>query len=312
MKRRLKDIATALIRYLVFNAPWGVREAILRACIDRIGVVEIGARIFPSLKVVEVGVTGDRGIVTSAWNDNTVLPEYAATGTFASTVTSMLERFFDDGAGTYIDVGANIGLTIIPIARNPRVRCFAFEPEPMNFEFLKRNVTRNAPNGTVDFQKVALYHSRGSMSLAIADGNIGDHRLTRGGVAGRRTVEISTVPLDDFLSQVVEPLAIKIDTQGAEPFIIAGGQQVLAKAGLLVMEFCPFLMGQLGGDANIAIELLSGFDKAAIMTGGIAEVPNFVPIEQAQSALRHKTQTARPTDEDYLDIIAIRSKPGPD
>ena len=110
----------------------------------------------------------------------------------------------------------------------------------MNFEFLKRNVTRNAPNGTVDFQKVALYHSRGSMSLAIADGNIGDHRLTRGGVAGRRTVEISTVPLDDFLSQVNEPLAIKIDTQGAEPFITAAWARSLPRLDCLSWNFARF------------------------------------------------------------------------
>jgi FkbM family methyltransferase len=308
MKRPLKDIVTAMIRYMVFRAPWGVREAILQACVERVGLAEIGSRILPKLKIIEVGVAGDRGTVTSSWNDNAVLPEYAATGTFAPTVTSSLESFFGDGGGTFIDVGANIGLTTIPIARNPRVRCISFEPEPLNFQFLTRNVARNAPDGTVDFQQVALYHSRGSMSLAIADGNIGDHRLTQGSVAGRRTIEILTVPLDDFLEQVVEPLAIKIDTQGAEPFIIAGGQQVLAKAGLLIMEFCPFLMGQLGGDANVLIELLSGFDRAAVMEGGIAEVPNFVSIEQAQDVLRRKIQIARATDGDYLDIMAIRSR----
>jgi hypothetical protein len=71
-------------------------------------------------------------MVTSVWNDRFVLPEYAATGTFAETVTSALTDFLR-GGGTYIDVGANIGLTIIPVARNPNVHCLAFEPEPVNF-----------------------------------------------------------------------------------------------------------------------------------------------------------------------------------
>ena len=304
--RPIKNIVNQMIRYFVFHAPWGAREAMLQACIDRVGPREVSARVLPRLKIVELGVSGDRGIVCSSSNDNSVLPEYAETGTFASTVTATLSAFFGSGGGTYMDIGANIGLTTIPLARNPLVRCIAFEPEPQNFEFLKRNVARNAPRATVDFQPVALFRSRGTMSLAIADGNIGDHRLTEKGVAGRRSVEIPTMPLDDFLPRVVEPLAIKIDTQGAEPFIIEGGRQVLGRAGLLAIEFCPYLIGQLGGDANLVIDLLSGFDQAAVMSGGKAETPNLVSIAEAQSILRSKLANARATDEDYLDIIAVR------
>ena len=307
MGRPLKNIITAIIRWAVFCVPWGVREAITQACIDRSGARAIGARLFPRLNIVELGVPGDRGIITSAWNDTGVLPEYAETGTFARSVTSALVDFFGAGGGTYIDIGANIGLTTIPVARNPLVRCIAFEPEPLNFSFLKRNVARNAADGTVDFQQVALYHSRGIMSLAVADGNIGDHRLTQGEIPGRQTVEISTLLLDDFLDKIVEPLAIKIDTQGAEPSILAGGRKVVAKAGLLAMEFCPFLIEQLGGDPNVVIDLLSDFDRVAIMQGGVAESPIFDTSEVAQRILRRKLETARPTDDDYLDIMAVRS-----
>jgi FkbM family methyltransferase len=303
----VKQLATALIRYLVFHAPWGVREAMLQACIDRIGPVEVGSRLFPKLKVVEIGATGDRGVVTSAWNDHFVLPEYAETGTFAEVVTAALTDFFGADGGTYMDVGANIGLTTIPLARNPRVQCLAFEPEPLNFGFLQRNVARNAPGGMVDFHQVALFNERGSMSLSIADANIGDHRLTKAGVPGRRSIEIPTVPLDDFVDRISGKLAIKIDTQGAEPFVIAGGQKVLAKAGLLAMEFCPFLMKQLGGDPDVVIAAMSGFDRIAVMTGGKAETPNFVSTETAQTILRDKLRTAEASDGDYVDIMAVRA-----
>src|SRR6185436_16328316 len=41
----------------------------------------------------------------------------------------MLTRFFDKHrAGTFIDIGANIGLITIPIAKLPFVRCRCFEP----------------------------------------------------------------------------------------------------------------------------------------------------------------------------------------
>ncbi len=307
----MKQLSKALLRYLVFHAPWGAREAVLQACIDRVGAVEVGSRLFPKLKVIEIGAAGDRGIVTSAWNDLFVLPEYAATGTFAETVTSALTDFFGNGGGTYMDVGANIGLTTIPVARNPQVQCLAFEPEPTNFGFLQRNVARNAPEGMVEFHQVALFHERGSMSLSIADANIGDHRLTLAGVPGRRSIEIPTVPLDDFYTRITGPLAIKIDTQGAEPFVLAGAQKILAKVGLLVIEFCPFLMQQLGGDPNVVIEAVSGFDRIAVMSGGRAETPIFVSVDAAQKILRDKVKTADASDGDYLDIMAVRSeRPG--
>jgi FkbM family methyltransferase len=278
----------------------------LDACLDRVGHWEVALRLLPKLKIVEIGAAGDRGVVTSSWNDYATLPEYAMTGTYAETVTKELLNFFGAAGGTYLDIGANIGMTTIPIARNPHVRCLAFEPEPLNFEFLKRNVARNAEGSSVELHQIALFHSRTSMSLAIADKNVGDHRLTIGGVPGRRTIEISAVPLDDFIDRITGPLAVKVDTQGAEPFIIAGGRKVFAKADLVVMEFCPYLMRQLGGDPNIVIELMSGFDRVAVMKGGIAEVPNYIGPAEAERILREKLQTAAATDGDYFDIMATR------
>ena len=44
------------------------------------------------------------------------------------------------------------------------------------------------------------------------------------------------------------PLAVKIDTQGAEPFVVSGGKETLGRAGLIVSEFGPDGMAQLGGN----------------------------------------------------------------
>ena len=302
----MKTFAKKAIADLVFRAPWGVREAMLDGYLRRVGVNDLRARVLPAFNIVEVASTGDRGIVTSVWNDTYVLPEYGETGTFAPFVAKALLDFFRDGPGTYLDIGANIGLMTIPVARNPHVHCFAFEPEPINFDLLRRNVLRNAPQGNVSFQNVALFHSRGSLSLAVAERNIGDHRLTTGEISGRETVRVAAVPLDDYLDQIVGPVAAKIDTQGAEPFIIAGGQKVLERVGLLAMEFCPFLMRQLGGDPEIVIDLVDSFGEVAIMSGGKAETPNFLPPAEAGKILRRKLATADDTDSDYLDILARR------
>jgi FkbM family methyltransferase len=304
MKKTLKSI----IHYAVSHAPRGARNVILDACLDRLDYAEIYSHLLPRCKLVEIAATGDRGVVASASTDTMVICEYAMTGTFAATVTEVLKNFFDATGGTYIDIGANIGLMTIPLARNPLIRCIAFEPDPVNFGFLERNVARSAPDSSVELHQIALYHVRASLALALAEGNIGDHRLTISGVPGRRTVEVVALPLDDFSNRVSGPLAVKIDTQGAEPFIIAGGEQVLAQADLLVMEFCPYLMHQLGGDPEIPINLVTQFSRVAVMPGGKSVVPNYEGAAEAAARLRAKLMTALDTDADYFDVIAVRGK----
>jgi len=274
--------------------------------LDQMRLGDVYSQVLPRCGVVEVAANGDRGVVGSPAGDTMVIVEYTRTGTFAPAATEALKAFFAIAGGTYFDIGANIGLTTIPFASDPRIRCIAFEPEPVNFGFLHRNIARNTPGSSVALHQVALFHERTTLSLAVAEGNIGDHRLTIAGIPGRRTVKVPAVPLDDFIDNITPPLAVKIDTQGAEPYVIAGGPKVLRQAGLLVMEFCPHLMRQLGGDPEIPISLVSNFQSVAIMRGGKAERPRYGSAADGVQAMRDKLRTARETDEDYLDIIARR------
>jgi FkbM family methyltransferase len=302
----LKSWAKGTIRNAVFCAPQALREIMLATCVDRLRLDQRYSRLLPACKLVEIAAEGDRGIVTSSANDTMVLCEYARSGTFAPNLTEILMKFFGSEGGTYVDIGANIGLMTIPLARNPRIHCLAFEPEPVNFGLLQRNLSRNAPGNAVELHQIALYKSRALLSLAVADGNIGDHRLITSEIPSRQTIKVIAQPLDDFLDRISEPLAVKIDTQGAEPFIIAGGHKVLAKADLLVFEFCPFLMRQLGGDPEILIDLVAGFERVAVTRGGKPDHPSFERPAQASTVLRKKLVMPSDTDQDYLDVIAVR------
>jgi FkbM family methyltransferase len=177
------------------------------------------------------------------------------------------------------------------------------------------NVTRNVEGASVEFHPVALFESHSTMTMAISNRNFGDHRLTRSGVSDRRTIQVPTVPLDDFLDRVEGKLAVKVDTQGSEPFVVAGGRGVFARAGLIEMEFCPYLMRQLGGDPGIVIDLVAGFDRitvfdrVAVMSGSKSETPCCLSPDAARATLELKLRTAADTDEDYIEICAIRDAP---
>jgi FkbM family methyltransferase len=290
------------------HAPTRVREAILEACFKSFGFGGVSARLLPRLGITEVGVWGSLGLIRSSWNDHLVLPQYARTGAVEAGIVKEIAGFFAGDPGTYIDVGANIGLTIIPIARDPSIRCIAFEPEPNNFRFLRLNVEENVKGNAVEFHNKAVFHTHGTVSLALADGNLGDHRVTVDGIPGRCTIDVEAVPLDDLLDRVQGKLAVKIDTQGAEPSVVAGGQKMLSLAGLLIMEFCPYLMRLLGGDPEVVISCLETFEQVALIEAGSDSEPRFVTVTEAREQLRGRLRTARDSDEDYFDIIARRDR----
>lgn len=227
---------------------------------------EIMSLLAPAAGVVGFVADGEYGAIESAPGDLSVHKTYAQSGNWAGSTVNRLSEYFSahGSSGTYLDIGANIGLTTIPIAQAfADVRCFAFEPEPNNFSYLQWNVRRNCNNYNIKLYNVALFSEASCLTLEIAEGNLGDHRIrTKSGEPCdvenlRRTVTVEALPLDYLCSDIVEPLGVKIDTQGAEPFIFAGGKKTLARAGIIVMEWCPYMMMRMGGDYRIVFDFLS-------------------------------------------------------
>src|SRR5258707_659504 len=56
----------------------------------------------------------------------------------------------------------------------------------------------------------------------------------------RAVIEVSCVRIDDVHLDITPPFFVKIDTQGAEPFVIAGGRRTLALADCILMEWSPY------------------------------------------------------------------------
>ena len=300
-------------RRLISRLPRRLKGILYEYCLDDSTdtdrLLRVLERMLPRLNIVEISATGSFGIVTSLAQDNSVLTEYIRSGTFSSQTVQEIAKFFAPKGGVFIDIGANIGLTTLPIARNPNVRCLAFEPEPVNFRLLQHNIERNGYERTVATHQVALFDRHDTLKLAKAGSNIGDHRVNLGASTTREMVDVNAVPLDDFYDQIDGPLVVKIDTQGAEPYVIAGGRKVLERADILAIEFTPFLIRQMGGDIKIVIELISSFSSVAVMTPGNVKIPRYLPPNEALLLLRQKANAASNLAGDYFDILARRNPP---
>jgi len=290
-----------------------MRQDFLDVMIKAFGAQELFSQLGALLSVQSVNVEGDFGTFTGSIDDFAVLGKYMKTRTWATSTTTLLkDLFLSGGGGTFIDIGANIGLTLIPLATLSNVICYAFEPEPKNFSYLKRNIAVNCSSANVSLSQLALFDQTSAVQFILSNENHGHHRIqltNLGGSLGEHSwpsIEVQTARLDDIISNFRPPLAVKIDTQGAEPNIFAGGKKTLEAAHTICFEFWPYGMLRMGGDVRAQIAFLkSAFTKGSFAPRDVDLPINWQPINVLCETLETIFgSNARPGS--YFDVVVSK------
>ena len=220
---------------------------------------------------------GAYGVFEGSRADRVVMDEYRRLGTWAPELVDLIvKRLFAGRAGTFIDIGANIGLVAVPVVERTGGRGIAFEPEPRNFGFLSRNVARHALETRIECHPCACHAASGALPLALSPDNLGDHRLqplaAAGGAtlqpeAARTTVQVATRRLDDVLGgrALAHPIVIKVDAQGSEVSVFEGASETLARADFVVSEYWPEGIVAHGDQARQFAEIMRRFPFGAVL-----------------------------------------------
>ena len=170
---------------------------------------------------------------------------------------------------TVLDIGANIGWYSLVAARciGPGGVIHAFEPRPDTAAMLRKTVAGNRLQDRIRVWELALDDHAGTRGIAWepASRNPGHSFLVGGDepVDDERVVELARVKvatLDDVLPDVRADV-IKIDVEGAEPRVMAGAQQLLAKGRPLILSelFPEQLRGVSGVGAADYIARMEAF-----------------------------------------------------
>lgn len=160
----VRAIAERMLASTVLRGPCGAREAIYEALCDRLGTTETMVRSASRAGITGSSASGQWGTIQSAASDRATLPAYARTGEWAKRTHDVPAEFFSEAGGAYLDIGANIGLTTLPVARNPLVNCFAFGADRTNLANFQGNVQRNAMHTNVVLHhRLALLDRAGSV-----------------------------------------------------------------------------------------------------------------------------------------------------
>ena len=323
---RLKTAVKNILAGMVASFPSGVRQRIFEELLDRHAIphdirYDALVRLAAACNVEDLAVRGDSGLIRGSARDISILKQYALRHVWAGRTIGFCERYFAGSGGTYLDVGANIGLTVIPIGKLPGVRCIAIEAEPRNFGYLKENVAQSGIADRAVLRHLAVFSRPTAIDLEIATSNLGDHRIRVGtekvGLQGedrRSTVTVDARPLDDIVGEI-DPayaclnkrLAVKIDVQGAEPFVFEGGRRVLGGAGLLIVEYSPYCMARMLADPQKILGLLQVHFKSVQLGQQEEDAPTSpMPVAEACAYLRRFADENATNPNAYLDIIAAR------
>jgi FkbM family methyltransferase len=174
---------------------------------------------------------------------------------------------------TVIDVGANIGWYTILASRavGDDGLVIAFEPDPTNFELLKRNVESNGCRN-VRLEQKALSNKPGSVTLFLHESNKGMHSLLSF-KESEGSIDVEAVSLYDYLSANTRRIDfVKIDVEGAEAFVLEGMRKTLAANPdmSLLLEFVPERFVAAGYDPQSILSQLEcgGFHFHEVATSG--------------------------------------------
>jgi FkbM family methyltransferase len=266
--------------------------------------------------VSSLEVDGAYGLIQGSIDDSSILSVYAKTKIWSPTKNQTFVDFFArHEGGTYLDIGAQIGLTTIPIARSPAVSCLAFEPEPTNFRHLQRNIDNNCPGGNVELFNLALFDKPQTLDFDLSAINKGDHRvrstLPGGALAEgeRPVIRVKARPLDALVGDrtLKAPLAAIVNTQGAEAHVFIGGQRLLAQAGLLVFQFSPYLLKRLSADVPFLSRFAAEhFRTAAVMVADEDKPLSWHPVEGVVKAMNYLIANPAPSPFKYFHIFLAK------
>lgn len=151
-----------------------------------------------------------------------------------------------------VDIGSNFGYYAIHLTRvlGGDSRAIAFEPMPMNFARLSRNVALNDLSGQVTTLQVGLSDAPGEATMAARHGNSGSAQI---GSAASESATVRLETLDRLWPALAGRRAadfLKIDVEGHEPRALAGARGVLGRdRPIVLLEVDPPRLAEAGSSA---------------------------------------------------------------
>jgi len=157
-------------------------------------------------------------------------------------------------ADCFIDVGANVGLFSLVAAKlNPRLKVFAFEPNPHMFGYLSQHKRLNSLSNLVA-ESAAVSDRDGEAELFLSQSDMSASLVSdfQESNSLHLSLPVKTVTLDSYVqgSRLGGSMLLKLDAEGHEKEVLEGAELTIAqfKPDIIIevlKTFDPFVLEQL-------------------------------------------------------------------
>jgi len=200
-----------------------------------------------------------------------------------------------------IDIGANIGYYTLIFAKlvGDTGKVFAFEPDPTNFELLRKNIEANGYKNVMLNQK-ALSDKEGKVALTLIKQNTAGHHISSAQQAPKNSIQVDTITADDYFKNFDHKIDfIKMDVEGAESKVLNGMTNLLRNNVDLKMmvEYNPDGIRNMGLEPASYLELL------------VANGFSIMDINRKNMKIENISMQSLLTkyDDEYTNLLCIRS-----
>jgi methyltransferase, FkbM family len=133
----------------------------------------------------------------------------------------------------FVDVGCNVGLISLYVASQiPAATIYAFEPGPHQFQMMKYTLLDNKLNERIHLFNEAAGREPGEHTFFVhrTEDASGDGFMDTGRAGDAKKITVKVTTLDRWWEQCGRPNVnvVKIDTEGAEFWVLAGGEKMIS------------------------------------------------------------------------------------
>lgn len=147
-----------------------------------------------------------------------------------------IRDYFNLKKGIFVDIGSNIGKYTVRIGRQlkDKGKVISIEPEPNNFDIIKKNVRMNKLNNVI-LENLACSSRKGVLNFYLKKTGTGGHSLVN---KTKEKIKVKAEKLDSILSKqkIKKADLIKIDVEGAEAEVLKGARKTLKEKPKIIFE----------------------------------------------------------------------------
>lgn len=249
-------------------------------------------------------------------DDSYVSAGLLANGVWEAYETELFLGLLHDDS-VVLDIGANLGYySLLAAQRCARGSVYAFEPDPLNFSLLEKNLA--------DFNNATLFQlalgdkvesnvssdndSRRETLLYTSPENPGDHQIYNRGDS-RDAFSVKLASGDELLSGLPRVDVIKIDVQGAE-YAVFSGLDTLIRRSLpdlaIITEFYPKGLAFAGFSAAGFYDLLLSYDLDVFVIDHIKH--RLFTTEELDIPAWFHDVDANPENEGFINLLLLPRK----